>query len=603
MLGIQFYPTPKEIAYKLISKLDLDRVNYILEPSAGKGDFLSAFWDYKSTETLHYVLQDYSVRGWTIVDSWNANEVVAGLSESFKRSFSNLDEAKTFLKTILLDDGDERYSLSATETAATKKLVEVQCVEIDANLCSILRESKHHYLCDNADFLDWCSFTRYDTVLMNPPFANGDKHLLKAIKLLSNGGQICCILNAETLKNPYTTTRQELLRTLQEYHADIEYVENGFSDAERQTDVEVALIYVDIPQTSITQEVAVNFVKGDVYEDNYTEYQNQVYAGNAITLMVEQFQLEARYGLKLIDTFNQMKQYIPTTSTDTEHRMINLVVSSIGEEHSQERSPSNTFIRALREKYWTNVFQTNEIRNLMTEAAAAKYQAQIRKFRDYDFTLSNIKALQIELSNNLNQNVEEAIVDLYDRFTYKHSMDNDKNVHMFNGWKTNSGFKINPKKIIYPLYCYTNYRSYGSWDFWKVRDFLTEVEKVMVYLDGGKTEGSNVVEILNNYKGLDLHNSYDGRKIEFKYFDVELKKKQTIHIFWKCPELIKKLTIIGCKHHGALPNDYGTRDYKTASDEYKQTVDAFEGEKDYADTHNNVEFYSTSKILMLGVGE
>lgn len=84
MLGIQFYPTPKEIAYKLISKLDLGRVNYILEPSAGKGDFLSAFWDYKSTETLHYVLQDYSVRGWTIVDSWNANEVVAGLSESFK---------------------------------------------------------------------------------------------------------------------------------------------------------------------------------------------------------------------------------------------------------------------------------------------------------------------------------------------------------------------------------------------------------------------------------------------------------------------------------------------------------------------------------------
>lgn len=364
MLGIQFYPTPKEIAYKLISKLDLGRVNYILEPSAGKGDFLSAFWDYKSTETLHYVLQDYSVRGWTIVDSWNANEVVAGLSESFKRSFSNLDEAKMFLKTILLDDGDERYSLSATETAATKKLVEVQCVEIDANLCSILRESKHRYLCDNADFLDWCSFTRYDTVLMNPPFANGDKHLLKAIKLLSNGGQICCILNAETLKNPYTTTRQELLRTLQEYHADIEYVENGFSDAERQTDVEVALIYVDIPQTSITQEVAVNFVKGDVYEDNYTEYQNQVYAGNAITLMVEQFQLEARYGLKLIDTFNQMKRYIPTTSTDTEHRMINLVVSGIGEEHSQERSPSNTFIRALREKYWTNVFRQMKLETL-----------------------------------------------------------------------------------------------------------------------------------------------------------------------------------------------------------------------------------------------
>ena len=95
---------------------------------------------------------------------------------------------------------------------------------------------------------------------------------------------------------------------------------------------------------------------------------------------------------------------------------------------------------------------------------------------------------------------------------------------------------------------------------------------------------------------------------EYEKFISDIRNLGVIHIDQlqegaTSPELIKKLTIIGCKHHGALPNDYGTRDYKTASDEYRQTVDAFEGEKDYADTHNNVEFYSTSKILMLGVGE
>ena len=39
---------------------------------------------------------------------------------------------------------------------------------------------------------------------MNPPFSEGDKHLLKAINIMKNGGQIVCILNAETIKNPYS---------------------------------------------------------------------------------------------------------------------------------------------------------------------------------------------------------------------------------------------------------------------------------------------------------------------------------------------------------------------------------------------------------------
>mgnify|MGYP003290709934 CR=1 FL=1 len=61
---------------------------------------------------------------------------------------------------------------------------------------------------------------------MNPPFSNGDKHLLKALQIQQNGGKVVCLLNAETIRNPYTETRKTLVDLLEKYEAEIEYIEN-----------------------------------------------------------------------------------------------------------------------------------------------------------------------------------------------------------------------------------------------------------------------------------------------------------------------------------------------------------------------------------------
>ena len=69
---------------------------------------------------------------------------------------------------------------------------------------------------------------------------------MKAISLIKYSGQIVCLLNAETIRNPYTNTRKELVKKLEELNAKIEYLEESFAQAERKTMVEVALIYIDI---------------------------------------------------------------------------------------------------------------------------------------------------------------------------------------------------------------------------------------------------------------------------------------------------------------------------------------------------------------------
>ena len=42
MFGVQFYPTPEKLADKMVSKLRLKNYMSVLEPSAGKGDLISA---------------------------------------------------------------------------------------------------------------------------------------------------------------------------------------------------------------------------------------------------------------------------------------------------------------------------------------------------------------------------------------------------------------------------------------------------------------------------------------------------------------------------------------------------------------------------------
>ena len=594
MFGIQFYPTPVKLAYRLLSKLDFSKVHCLLEPSAGKGDFIEAFNKYRKEETSTYSLQknnDNNKR--EFIEFFDSKEeLFLYIEQKFAQRFADVKSVKAYLST--LETSDYYWVLHTYEKKESKQLVDITCVEIDSDLSAILKNKRFNVF--NTDFLNWCSFSRYDTIIMNPPFADGDKHLLKAIALTENGGQICCILNAETLRNPYSNTRKLLAQKLEQYNAHIEYVNNAFDSAERKADVDVALIYINIPEKTVTEDIAKNFVKGDVYEKEYKEFSNtQLYSGDAISLLIEQFNLEARYGLKIIDTFNAMKQYIPKAE-DSEHSFINLSVTGCYGEENMGLSKANRYIRRLRQKYWELAFQTTQISKLLTDSARAKYQQEIIKFRDYDFTYSNIKQLQIELSQNLDSNIHDAIVELYDCFTYKYSRENPNNIHLFNGWNTNQGFKINPKKVIYPLYMYRTYGNIGSWEVYKLRDFLTEVEKVFTYLDGGRTEGDTVEQVIGKRF---FNEHWHGEDLQFKYFDVEAKKKGTIHIKWKCDELVKKLTIIGCKAHGTLPNDYGAKKYKDLDKKHKDMVDSFEGEKQYKNTVENSQFYIESSNLKL----
>ena len=603
MFGIQFYPTPPNLVERMMSKVNLNKVSYVLEPSAGKGDIIDGFRKYIKDRTKSYNLRQKTKGKRAETEFFKTkDECISYVNAKFGTEFTTIKEFNKYFCDLADKNDDEEIEccIDSYDSDLTNKVFEIEAVEIDTSLQAILKDKKIKIV--GNDFAEYNPYCRYDLIMMNPPFKDGDKHLLKALKLIENGGQCVCILNAETLKNPYSDSRIYLANLLEKYEADIEYIENAFRDAENTTDVEIALVYVDIPTKEIELDVFKNLVMGEEYKCDYEDYNDtQLATDDIIGNFVKQYEFEAKAGAKVIDTFYSMQKYIP--NTDGGHSMISLSVLGCSDDmdmKSTKFNPVNTYIRLLRDKYWSLLFQSKEMSRLLTQTARDRYLYKIREFRDYDFTFSNIKQLQIELVSHLSTNIDDAILKQFDNFTYKNSMDNASNVHYFTGWKTNDAFMIN-SKVIVPMWGVYGNRYGSGWSLYKARDFFEELEKIFVYLDGGKTEGADISSILYGYN---YSNKYNGEKIQSKYFDVEFKKKGTVHIWFTNAELLKKFNIFGCQKHGWLPNSYGRKRYKDMSKEEQEVIKSFEGEKSYEKTVENPQYYlSGNQILQIGMSE
>ena len=101
-----------------------------------------------------------------------------------------------------------------------------------------------------------------------------------------------------------------------------------------------------------------------------------------------------------------------------------------------------------------------------------------------DFTENNIKIFIDNLILGYPKMIDEAIEEMFDKFTQYAFRDGrnqnneySKNIHMFNGWKTNTAFKVN-KKIILPFNADYGNRLYGE-----KQDFLNDIDMVFNYFD------------------------------------------------------------------------------------------------------------------------
>jgi hypothetical protein len=471
-----------------------------------------------------------------------------------------------------------------------EKKFDIDTIEQDNNLSLILKGKNFRVVHD--DFLSYNTYKRYDLILMNPPFSNGDKHLLKAIDLQQNGGKIVCLLNSETLKNPYTNTRKELINLLEKYNAKVEYIDNAFVSAERKTNVQTALIFIDIPKIEYNSAIINELKKEETHSQK--EY-NSTYLieSDFIKGIVSQYEYEIKAGLKLIDEYNALKPLM-LRSFDSDKPVLTLELEYKDNEGS---TLENAYIKQIRSKYWKALFNNEQFMGLFTSNLKQKYNSMVEELKDYDFSFYNIYSLRIQLSKEMVQGVEDTILNLFEEFSYKHYYDeSSKNIHLYNGWKTNKAYKIN-KKVIIPLDGFTGWstKPYTPTHY-KVLDKLNDIEKVFNYLDQGKTEEINLKDALQF-----AEHYQETKRIELKYFYITFYKKGTTHIEFKDLDLLHKFNLFGSQRKGWLPPSYGKTRYNDMTREEKAVIDEFEGLQSYNHVMNNQSYYlmKTEELLKL----
>ena len=500
---------------------------------------------------------------------------------------------------------------------------EVDAIEIDPNLRMLLKGNDNcNLIWDN--FLTFRTDKHYDLIVMNPPFSEGCRHLMRAIEIAeSNGGDtiIMCLLNAETLQNPYSNERKVLSAKLSKLHADVEVIEGAFSDAERPTDAQIAFVFLDVPKQFHSSFILENLEKAAeqkyhipnpteiVTADNYIEqlilfYNREVDLCSAF--LQEYFSIIPFITARMKDTFEPSDEYYARLKSEAgtfnkySFEETPVIRIKIGDRDADSYSDINRAIRVIRSKYWNYLFHNEEFTELLTSDMRQELYNAVNDMDVYDFNVHNIKVVQEQFIQGLLQNLEQTIIKLFEELTCEHSyFDGSENIHYYNGWKSNKAHKLN-KKVVIPMYGVFKEWKYSSEYFhcYELEQKIQDIEKVLNYLSDGSTIGASVENVVY-WANVQQKN----RNLHFKYFDASIYKKGTCHLKFTDEAVVDALNIYVGKHKNWLPPSYGKVAYEDLNEEEKAVVDDFQGREEYEKVYKNPDKYLFETSAMLALPE
>lgn len=560
-----FYPTPPALSERLLSGIDWEKIENVLEPQAGKGNIVHAIME------KYVALRGYGDRRLNVdcveIDPYLRSilqyEFCGQRMRELSERLHQLDKKKEYDSQI--HDYRQLNSVEAAEYRGLKREQE-QLHRLDLHIV-------------HDDFHTFQSRKHYDLIAMNPPFADGDAHLLKAIELQRRGGgMIRCILNAETIRNPYTNRRRFLVRKLQELDAEIKYVEGAFSDSERRTEVEVALISINIPAPKRESTIFDRLRRAAEVDEPTPNDVTDMTVADFMGQIVSRFNVEVDAGIELIREYEAMKPYILDSFEIGSYVYPNLTLC-VGDPKRGMRGdvPSvNKYIRLVRTKYWAALFSNKEFVGKLTSNLRDEYMKKVSAMADFDFTLFNIQQIAEQMNAEMGKGIQETIVALFDKLTEEHSWypECSKNIHYYNGWKTNKVHKINSKVIIPTYGIFSSYSWHTeTFQVYEAEKTISDIEKVFDYLDGDATTCVDLHGVL-----LRACEAGQTRNIPCKYFDVTLYKKGTMHIKFRNQALVDRFNIYCCRKKNWLPPSYGRTAYKDMTAEERTVVDGFHGD-------------------------
>lgn len=409
----------------------------------------------------------------------------------------------------------------------------IRVIEIELELRAILSHKGFEIVSD--DFTHFSDPYVIDCIIMNPPFSEGATHLLKAWEVLSYG-DIACILNADTIRNPYSRDRQ-LLCDIIEKHG--HYVEVGsvFQDAERPTDVECVFVYLHKEKAASSVNFdweTMGFERDWSNEDSDDSTPNFLANPDLIDAIVDQYNAAVRLSLHRLKLNRQIDRLLLDVTARKELSLEDREAGIVAE----SEKTTNEIIGNLKATFWDYVFRKTRLGSVTTSG----YQKEFMEFQEGSKNLSfnrrNIMAIIDHFVMNRDQIFYDCINEVFELATSYH----EKNKVWVEGWKTNKQFRVAPK-IIMPRGIYYNTKS-KSWSLGSYNErFYADIDKALCFVAGKKYEEiKQLRDVLYSVTTWRSGWKYPNT-LTSEFFEIRLFKKGTVHLRFLDKDVLDRFNI------------------------------------------------------------
>lgn len=501
----------------------------------------------------------------------------------------------------VLEPSAGRGDIADAVRGLRNKSLHIDVCECDRSLQMILKTKKYH-ICSE-DFLKYQPDIKYDVIIMNPPFDNGEKHLLHAIEILrQEGGQVVCLLSSATLGNAFSRTRKALAQNIEQYGGSVTHLGSAFLDAERSTSVHVDMVYIQVPAPERQSFIYQNYKK-ELEEEEEFSAPTDLLSNNPVQSAILCYRNEIQLGKRLIHEFKAVRPYLMDYSENGQMIPYFTLMMAGSENYWQQTGSQtitvNEFVQRVRTKYWNLFFKNDELFSKLTENLKSDFMKRIQTdFCFYDFTEDNIRRARFEMYDNLQRGLKSTILKLFDEFTRDYSWypESKHNIHYFNGWLTNECYKVG-EKVIIPLDGYYDLQfSWGGFKPTRCLSKLADIEKCFSYLDMEQTTAYSVDDLKEALE--DAEKGNQTKNIKTRYMTLTFYKKGTCHIRFNDAGILQRFNIFGAQQKNWLPPAYGRKSYNEMADDEKAVIDSFEGADSYEQVCKEPEKYIIQDSVM-----
>ena len=431
---------------------------------------------------------------------------------------------------IVLEPSAGKWDIAQYVKSTSNGKAKIHLIEIEPQLQELC---KKYGTLVAYDFLTFEPDTNYDYIFLNPPFSNGDEHLLKAWDIAKNT-TIVCILNAETVRNPYSQKRKALQAIIDDFWS-VEYIENAFWNAERKTGVEIAIV-------TLTKKTEGSFSFQDFeteqeyfWEINETALASPDRVGNIVADYKRSVELYAEWVAMIRKADKIAKQFWNHANW-----------FEIATKAHSTNNAAHDYADNLRQRVWNSIFSAMNIDKYMTWKVLEAFRAKMAEQGNIAINKQNIEAFLSVIMQNSWNILEESITDSFKHLTKYHK----ENRYDPEWWAHNETYMV-WKKFVLPYIMKLSAWGWFSklYRHWKVSE-LEDLDKALCYLTGTRHEDCKcIVDSINEAIEAKV------TKCQSEFFDIVFYKKWTVHFTFRSPKVWADFNIRATKSLGWLPQD------------------------------------------------